>query len=47
MKIVSMMMMMMMMMIMMMRIITMTFVMCFLHPRRPQTWLALVGANKL
>ena len=44
---VIMMMMMMMMMIMMIMMMTMMIIMCFLHPKGPQTGLALGGANKL
>ena len=45
--IVIMMMMMMMMMIMMMTTMTMMIIMCFLHPKGPQTGLAPGGADKL
>ena len=31
----------------MMRMITMMIIMCFLHPKGPQTWLAPGGADKL
>ena len=41
------MMMMLMMMIMMMTTMTMMIIMCFLHPKGPQTGLAPGGANKL
>ena len=41
------MMMMMMMMIMMVTTITMMIIMCFLHPKGPQTGLAPGGADKL
>ena len=44
---VIMMMMMMMMMIMLMRMMTMMIIMCFLHPKGPQTGLAPGGADKL
>ena len=41
------MMMMMMMMIMMMTMMTMMIIICFLHPKGPQTGLAPGGADKL
>ena len=44
---VIMMMMMMMMMIMMIMMMTMMIIMCFLHPKGPQTWLAPGGTDKL
>ena len=45
--VIMMMMMMMMMMIMMIRMMKMMIIMCFLHPKGPQTGLATGGADKL